>query len=83
VSLECALRDFLGRDRRCDGLLRLRASYAQGRVMFSRPIAGYQLVQAKLVEMLAEITKSQLLSLRLGRLKDAGKCVPNRSASPR
>jgi glutaryl-CoA dehydrogenase len=50
--------------------------YAQGRVMFSRPIAGYQLVQAKLVEMLAEITKSQLLSLRLGRLKDAGKARP-------
>jgi glutaryl-CoA dehydrogenase len=50
--------------------------YAQGRVMFSRPIAGYQLVQAKLVEMLAEITKSQLLSLRLGRLKDAGKVRP-------
>ena len=47
--------------------------YAQGRVMFSRPIAGYQLVQAKLVEMVAEITKGQLLSLRVGRLKDAGK----------
>ena len=47
--------------------------YAQGRAMFSRPIAGFQLVQAKLVEMLAEITKAQLLSLRLGRLKDAGK----------
>ncbi len=50
--------------------------YAQGRVMFSRPIAGYQLVQAKLVEMLAEITKSQLLALRLGRLKDAGRVRP-------
>jgi len=50
--------------------------YAQGRVMFSRPIAGYQLVQAKLAEMVAEITKAQLLSLRLGRLKDAGKARP-------
>ena len=50
--------------------------YAQGRVMFSRPIAGFQLVQAKLVEMVAEITKAQLLSLRLGRLKDAGKVRP-------
>ena len=50
--------------------------YAQGRVMFSRPIAGYQLVQAKLVEMVAEITKGQLLSLRVGRLKDAGKVRP-------
>jgi len=50
--------------------------YAQGRVMFSRPIAGFQLVQAKLVAMIAEITKAQLLSLRLGRLKDAGKVRP-------
>ncbi len=46
--------------------------YARERIMFSRPIAGYQLVQAKLVEMIAEITKAQLLCLRLGRLKDAG-----------
>jgi len=50
--------------------------YAQGRVMFSRPIAGYQLVQRKLVEMIAEITKAQLLSWRLGRLKDAGRARP-------
>ena len=50
--------------------------YAQGRVMFSRPIAGYQLVQRKLVEMVAEITKGQLLALRLGRLKDAGRARP-------
>ena len=47
--------------------------YARERVMFSRPIAGYQLVQAKLVQMITEITKGQLLCLRLGRLKDAGK----------
>ncbi|RIL07381.1 MAG: acyl-CoA dehydrogenase [Proteobacteria bacterium] len=50
--------------------------YAKGRVMFSRPIAGYQLVQRKLVEMITEITKGQLLALRLGRLKDAGKVRP-------
>jgi glutaryl-CoA dehydrogenase len=50
--------------------------YAQGRVMFSRPIAGYQLVQRKLVEMIAEITKAQLLAWRLGRLKDAGQARP-------
>ena len=50
--------------------------YAQGRVMFSRPIAGYQLVQRKLVEMIAEITKAQLLAWRLGRLKDAGRARP-------
>jgi len=50
--------------------------YAQGRVMFSRPIAGYQLVQRKLVEMITEITKAQLLALRVGRLKDAGRARP-------
>jgi glutaryl-CoA dehydrogenase len=50
--------------------------YAAERMMFSRPIAGYQLVQAKLVGMLTEITKAQLLCLRLGRLKDAGTMRP-------
>jgi glutaryl-CoA dehydrogenase len=50
--------------------------YARARIMFSRPIAGYQLVQAKLVEMIVEITKAQLLCLRLGRLKDAGRMRP-------
>jgi glutaryl-CoA dehydrogenase len=50
--------------------------YAKSRVQFSRPIAAYQLVQNKLVDMLQEITKAQLLSLRLGRLKDAGKMTP-------
>jgi glutaryl-CoA dehydrogenase len=47
--------------------------YAKGRVQFTRPIGGYQLVQAKLAHMLTEITKGQLLALQLGRLKDAGK----------
>lgn len=46
--------------------------YAKSRVVFSRPIGGYQLVQAKLVDMLTEITKAQLLCWRLGRLKEAG-----------
>ncbi|MCA8972351.1 MAG: acyl-CoA dehydrogenase family protein [Planctomycetes bacterium] len=46
--------------------------YAKTRVQFSRPIGGYQLVQQKLVWMLNEITKGQLLVLRLGRLKDEG-----------
>ena len=50
--------------------------YARERIMFDRPIAGYQLVQAKLVGMITEITKAQLLCLRLGRLKDAGKVRP-------
>ncbi len=47
--------------------------YSQARVQFDRPIGGFQLVQEKLVYMLTEITKGQLLALRLGRLKDEGK----------
>jgi glutaryl-CoA dehydrogenase len=47
--------------------------YAKARTQFNRPIAGFQLVQNKLVYMLSEITKGQLLALRLGRMKDAGK----------
>jgi len=50
--------------------------YARTRVVFSRPIGGYQLVQAKLVTMLAEITKAQLLAWRLGRLKDESRMRP-------
>lgn len=50
--------------------------YAKERVQFSRPIAGYQLVQQKLVYMLTEITKGQLLALRLMRLKEANKMTP-------
>ena len=47
--------------------------YAKDRKQFDRPIARFQLVQDKLVYMLTEITKGQLLALQLGRLKDAGK----------
>ena len=47
--------------------------YAKARVQFDKPIAGYQLTQEKLVNMLTEITKAQLLALQLGRLKDRGK----------
>ncbi len=50
--------------------------YAGERVQFSRPIAGYQLVQEKLVTMVNEITKAQLLCQRLGRLKQAGALRP-------
>ena len=46
--------------------------YAKSRIQFEVPIASFQLVQRKLVKMLAEITKAQLLCLQLGRLKDAG-----------
>ena len=47
--------------------------YSKSRVQFDRPIGAFQLVQEKLVYMLTEITKGQLLALQLGRLKDAGK----------
>ena len=47
--------------------------YAKSRIQFDRPIASFQLTQAKLVEMVTEITKAQLLVLQVGRLKDAGK----------
>jgi glutaryl-CoA dehydrogenase len=50
--------------------------YAQARVQFGKPIASFQLVQRKLVWMLTEITKAQLLCLQLGRLKDAGTVRP-------
>jgi len=51
-------------------------SYTQDRKQFDRPLAGFQLVQQKLVYMVTEITKGQLLAWRLGRLKDAGAARP-------
>jgi len=55
---------------------RCALDYAKSRRQFSRPLAGYQLVQNKLVKMFTEITKAQLVCLQLGRLKDAGKARP-------
>lgn len=48
-------------------------NYAKSRIQFDKPIAAFQLTQDKLVHMLTEITKAQLLCLQLGRLKDKGK----------
>jgi glutaryl-CoA dehydrogenase len=51
--------------------------YSKVRKQFrDQPIASHQLVQEKLVWMITEITKAQLLSLQIGRLKDAGKSIP-------
>ncbi|BCW59810.1 acyl-CoA dehydrogenase family protein [Arthrobacter sp. StoSoilB20] len=50
--------------------------YAGTRLQFGRPLAGYQLTQEKLVNMLVEIQKGTLLALHLGRLKDAGRLEP-------
>jgi glutaryl-CoA dehydrogenase len=47
--------------------------YANSRVQFSKPISGYQLTQLKLVNILTEITKAQLMNYRLAVLKDNGK----------
>ncbi len=48
-------------------------NYAKSRVQFDKPIAAFQITQEKLVYMLTEITKGQLLVHQLGRLKDQGK----------
>jgi glutaryl-CoA dehydrogenase len=50
-------------------------NYAKTRIQFDKPIASFQLVQEKLVDMVTEITKAQLLALQLGRLKDEGKAT--------
>lgn len=50
--------------------------YAKTRIQFNKPIASFQLVQAKLVWMFTEITKAQLLCYQLGRLMDEGKAIP-------
>lgn len=50
--------------------------YALTRIQFDKPIASFQLVQSKLTHMLSEITKGQLLSYQLGRLKEQGLAIP-------
>jgi glutaryl-CoA dehydrogenase len=50
--------------------------YAKTRIMFDRPVGGFQIQQVRLADMLTEIVKGQLVSLHLGRLKDAGTFTP-------
>jgi glutaryl-CoA dehydrogenase len=50
-------------------------NYAKERIQFDRPIAGFQLIQKKLAEMVTEITKAQLMVWRLGVLKNEGKAT--------
>jgi glutaryl-CoA dehydrogenase len=50
--------------------------YAKTRVQYGRPIAAFQLTQRKLVDMVLELQKAQLVAWRLGQLKDAGKLDP-------
>lgn len=50
--------------------------YALNRIQFDRPIASFQLVQAKLANILTEITKGQLLALQVSKLKEMGEIEP-------
>ncbi len=50
--------------------------YAQERSQFGKPLAGFQLTQKKLAEMITEITKAQLLAWRLGTLANEGRATP-------
>jgi glutaryl-CoA dehydrogenase len=52
--------------------LHTAVGYALNRPVFDRPLAGFQLTQAKLADMATELGKAMLLALHLGRLKDAG-----------
>ncbi|WP_418062488.1 acyl-CoA dehydrogenase family protein [Pimelobacter simplex] len=63
----------IGAARDC---LETAIAYAQQREIFDKPLAGYQLTQAKLADMSLELGKAMLLALHLGRLKDAGRLVP-------
>src|SRR6266566_2851873 len=51
--------------------------YSRTREQFGRPIAGFQLTQRKLADMVVEVNRSGLLALTLGRLKDAGTLHPS------
>jgi len=56
--------------------LRQVLDYTADRVLFGRPLAATQAIQIRLAEMARGITTAQLLSLQLGRLKDAGRMAP-------
>jgi glutaryl-CoA dehydrogenase len=52
-------------------------SYTEDRVLFNRPISHTQTIQIRMADMARRITSAQLLSLRLGRIKDAGNLTPS------
>jgi glutaryl-CoA dehydrogenase len=56
--------------------LKTAVDYSRERVQFGRPIAAYQLTQKKLVDVLVEISKAQVLNLHIGRMKDSGRLKP-------
>jgi glutaryl-CoA dehydrogenase len=51
--------------------------YSKERIQFGKPIGGFQLTQKKLAEMITEITKAQLLTYRLGQLKNENRATPS------
>ena len=59
-----------------DNCYQTALEYSLSRIQFDKPIAGFQLQQKKLAEMVTELTKGQLLALQLGRLKDQGRYSP-------
>ncbi len=59
-----------------DNCYQTALEYSLSRVQFDKPIAGFQLHQKKLAEMVTELTKGQLLALQLGRLKDQNNYTP-------
>jgi glutaryl-CoA dehydrogenase len=59
-----------------DACYQCALDYARERVQFDRPIASFQLQQEKLARMVTELTRSQLLALHLGRLKDGKGATP-------
>ncbi|NLG47272.1 acyl-CoA dehydrogenase family protein [Gordonia sp. (in: high G+C Gram-positive bacteria)] len=63
----------IGAARDC---LETAVEYASSRIIFDKPLAGYQLTQAKLADMALEVGKGHLLAYQLGRLKDAGEVEP-------
>lgn len=63
----------VGAGRAC---LESALDYAKERVVFGKPIAGYQLTQQKLAEMALEVNRGTLVSLHIGRMKDAGTLLP-------
>jgi glutaryl-CoA dehydrogenase len=63
----------LGAARDC---IETALSYATSRVQFGKPIAGFQLTQAKLADAVVELQKGMLVALHLGRLADVGRMTP-------
>jgi glutaryl-CoA dehydrogenase len=59
-----------------DAIISCALDYSKSRIQFGKPIASFQLIQQKLVDMWSEYIKGYLLALQLGRLKEQGKATP-------